>query len=376
MTSMQHSESQPVVGHVLVVDDDPRNRELLRDLLVTQGHRVAEAEDGAYAIEKATSVECDAILMDVMMPRLDGIEACRRLKQAPQTAHIPVLMVTALPEKEQRLRGIAAGANDYLTKPIDRQDVILRVRNAVHAKHLYDRVEAELARARELESLRENLTRFIVHDMRAPLMAIMGSLQLVADRAQVSEENKQFLNMALDATSELTEMVTSMLDVSRLESNQMPLRRTMSKILVLAKTAARKLAPLASSHDIRISVSGDPAPSSVDKGLIERVITNMLHNAIRFSPTGSQVTVTVSRDTTCVRVEVRDSGPGIPPEYRDRIFDKFGQVEGRRENRKYSTGLGLAFCKLAVETHGGHIGVDSEAGIGSKFWFTLPVQPR
>jgi len=393
VTTQRAEEPHENHGRILVVDDEPLNRELLRDLLVARGHEVVEAEDGVNAITKAGSVDCDAILLDVMMPRMDGLEACRQLKANPETAHIPVLMVTALVEREQRLQGIAAGANDYLTKPIDRQDVILRVHNAVAAKRLYDRVEAELLRVRELEALRDNLTRFIMHDMRAPLMSMMGGLQIMMDGFQGSGDDKQFLAMALGATQELTEMVSSLLDVSRMESRQMPLHVETCDVATLAKDAIRRIEPLTTFREVRMRAFGDSAPARVDKGLIGRVFTNLLVNAIKFSPVGSEIAVKVSRENADIRAEVSDAGPGIPPEHHDRIFEKFGQVEYRRENRKHSTGLGLAFCKLAVEAHGGRIGVESpstpfppspegtaeasmaaEAGKGSTFWFTIPAR--
>lgn len=130
-------------GRILIVDDDPKNRELLRDLLEVNGYSVLEAEDGVDALAKVAASACDVILLDVMMPRMDGLEVCRQLKANPATAPIPVLMVTALAEKEERLQGIAAGANDYLMKPVERQDVLLRVRNALYAKRLYDQVQRE-----------------------------------------------------------------------------------------------------------------------------------------------------------------------------------------------------------------------------------------
>jgi signal transduction histidine kinase len=282
-------------------------------------------------------------------------------------------MVTALSERQHRLQGIEAGANDFLAKPIDRQDVALRVRNAAHTKRLYDRVQAELARVKELEALRANLTSFIVHDMRSPLMAIMGGLQIVADRASVSPEDRQFLDMSLGSVGELTEMVSAMLDVSRMESRQMPLHCEVCEADALADSAIKRIAALANFHDVRIEVSGTAGAVNVDKGLIERVLINFLHNAIKFSPSGSRIEVRFSREDATARVEVSDRGPGIPPEQRERIFEKFGQVESRRENRKYSTGLGLTFCKMAVEAHGGRIGVESEVGKGSTFWFALPI---
>jgi len=132
MTRLPHQTHQSKQGRVLVADDEPHNRELLRDLLEADGFSVIEAENGMVALEKVNSAACDVILLDVMMPYMDGFEACRQLKENPETRHIPVLIVSALSDRLQRLQGIEVGANDYLTKPIDQRDVILRVRNACY----------------------------------------------------------------------------------------------------------------------------------------------------------------------------------------------------------------------------------------------------
>jgi class 3 adenylate cyclase len=137
-------------GLVLVVDDDEANRTLLRDPLEAHGYEIVEAENGEQALQKVELRFPDVILLDVMMPRMDGFEVCRRLKKDARTAHIPILMVTALSERMERMMGIAAGASDFLTKPVDLQELTLRVGNAVHAKHLFDQLQAEQTRAEHL----------------------------------------------------------------------------------------------------------------------------------------------------------------------------------------------------------------------------------
>jgi DNA-binding response OmpR family regulator len=137
-------------GFVLVVDDEEHNRTLLRDPLEARGYEIAEAENGLQALQLIAERQPDAVLLDLMMPKLDGFEVCRRLRKSAKTAHIPVLMISALSERKERLMGIEAGASDFLNKPIDIQDVILRVRNAVYAKHLHDQLQAEQAKSEKL----------------------------------------------------------------------------------------------------------------------------------------------------------------------------------------------------------------------------------
>ena len=370
-------------GRVLGVDDEPKNRELLRDLLEVGGYAVREAEDGIAALAKAASGTCDVILLDVMMPRMDGLEACRQLKANPATAHIPVLMVTALVDSEERHQGIAAGANDYLAKPIDRRDVLLRVRNAICTKRLHDKVQERLTQLRELETLRDNLTHMIVHDMRVPLMCISGSHDMIlTEKSRLSPMQQEFVAMGLKNCSALIEMVRSLLDVSRLESGQMPFHQEPCDLLQIAQKAALSVDLLAREKKLVIRTGGDAAGILVDRDIIYRVFVNLLGNAIKCAPEDSTIGVSVTAAGGTARAMVTDLGRGIPAEFHQKIFEKFGQVDSRAAGRIQSSGLGLAFCKLAVEAHGGRIGVESpstppkagEAGKGSTFWFTIPLQ--
>jgi len=361
--------------HVLVVDDEAVNRELLCDLLEIHGYESTEAEDGESALAQVAACAPDTILLDVMMPGLDGFEVCRRLKAEPDTAAIPVLLVTALSGRDNRLKGIEAGANDFLTKPIDAQDVVLRVRNAVRLKGLYDQVRDNYEQLRKLEQLRDNLTHMIVHDMRSPLTGLAGHLQLLEMGAgnRLDEEDKEDLQNALTAANMLTDMVSSLLDVSRLEAGEMPLNSGMIALPDVVTEALGTLGALVRKCRIAWEPLSSPVQAFCDPEVTRRIVANLVANSLKFTPGGGEVLVTVSCGDGVARIDVRDNGPGIPPEFREKIFEKFGQVSIRNTGTKYSTGLGLTFCKLATEAQGGAIGVDSVLGEGSTFWFTLPL---
>lgn len=363
----------PDAATALVVDDDLRSRELLTALLTAQGYRVTQAADGAEALAAAARQAPDVVLLDVMMPVMDGFETCRRLKQQPQTAIVPVLLVTALNDRAQRLNGIAAGALDFLSKPIDHEDVLLRIRNAVATKRLHDQLGQELARVQELEALKANLTHFIVHDLRSPLVALQGGLQLMAEDTPPGHDSMTYINCALSATKELIEMVSSILDVERLETRQLPLRYEPCDLLDLAGRVLEQLAPVSLAHKVQTHADGAHVTARADRRLIERTLTNLAINAIKFSPADSLVRLDIARVAERARVSVRDAGPGIPPEFQQLIFEKFGQVESRASHQKYSSGLGLTFCRLAVEAHGGGIGVVNLPTGGSEFWFEIPL---
>ncbi len=368
----------PVSARVLVVDDEPRNRELLRDLLETQGYAVTEAADGREALALALQIMPHAILLDVMMPGMDGFEVCRQLKANSETAPIPVLMVTALDDRDDRLKGIEAGASDFLGKPVDRQDIVLRTRNAVYAKQLYDHVQENLIKLQNLEQLRDSLVHMVVHDMRSPLMGVTGNLEIMEMNlgASLKQNDREILEDAMTSARRLVDMTSSLLDVSRMEAGKMPLRLESCDLGQVASEAVKWLGGLLRRSPVVVFSDPDVGPVQCDKEVVRRVLCNLLANASKFSPEEREIKVSIRREEGLVRVSVRDEGPGIPAEYQERIFEKYGQADSQNQRKGYSSGLGLTFCKLAVERHGGRIGVESVPGCGSTFWFTLPCDQR
>ncbi|NOY80596.1 MAG: response regulator [Kiritimatiellaeota bacterium] len=366
----------PEGGCVLVVDDDERNRILLSDVLAARGYRVLTAENGEEALRLVNEEAPDAVLLDIMMPGIDGIEVCRRIRRNEEAAMLPIIMVTALSEREPRVRSIAAGADDFLTKPIDPAEVALRVRNAVHRKHLMDALRKSLEEQRHLERLRDDLVHMLVHDLRSPLVGMLAFLDLL-ESGELDEATRRDVGAIKTAARNLTEMISSILDVSRLEAGRMPLHREPCNPADLVEAALQRLGRRAASPAVKVDVAAQAGGVECDRQLVERVIINLLANAVKYTPKDKSVLVRVRPAADGLRFEVEDAGPGVPPEMRERIFDKFGQVETRREGRaRYSTGLGLTFCKLAVEAHDGKIGVDSAVGRGSTFWFVLPATGR
>jgi len=366
---------------IMVVDDTPANLKLLEEMLQGLGYRVMQFPRGDMALKAAARHPPDVILLDIMMPEMDGFEVCRRLKADESLKDIPVLFISALDGADDKIRAFSAGGQDYVTKPFQEAVVLARVKTHLELRRQQVRIETQKQqlqedhdRLLELEELRDNLVHMIVHDMRSPLMVVSGAFEVILmEKERLSPPQQNFVAMGQNSCRELIEMVSSLLDVSRLEAGQMPLNRVPCDIRDIAVASAESVEVLAQEKKLTLRVNGDPSHASVDRDIMQRVLVNLLGNAIKFSPEGRSIDVTLSSTEETVRAAVTDQGGGIPPEYHQRIFDKFGQVESRKEGRKLSTGLGLAFCKLAVEAHGGRIGVDSEVGKGSTFWFTLPA---
>lgn len=376
--NVSSSEGEREQSTVLVVDDDDISRTLLTNLLETNCFRVRGASNGEEALGLAAEATFDTVLLDVVMPGIDGIEVCRRLKSDPRTAHVPVILVTSISERDARLGGMNAGADEFVTKPYDPEEVVLRVRNATRTKRLYDQVRENLARLEDLEELRDNMTNMIVHDMRNPLSVVTMSLDFLDKRAAASikdEDRKKFVSMARQSAFYLANMVGSMLDICKLESGTLKLDRKPNGIGRLIEEAVQYAGLPQTGAPVH---AGKPDPEieiACDAELVRRVIINLIGNAKKFTPEHGSIRINVAKTSDSVRISVADTGLGIPKEHHERIFQKFVQVESTGQIQRRSTGLGLTFCKLAVEAHGGTIGVESQVGVGSTFTFSLPLQP-
>ncbi len=364
-------------GRILLVDDEEPPRKLLRQILQAEGHEVWEAEsadDACRVINEEMTALPDVVLLDVMMPGRNGYELCRQLKTEPETAHIPVLLVSGLSDREDRLKGIEAGANDFIGKPIDRRNVVLRVRNAVHGKHLHDRVGIAYRELKQLEKMRDNLIHMIVHDLRSPLTGALGYLELLQITAgdKLEDDETESLASIYKIIEISMAMINSVLDVHRLENKAMPLEPHTTDLVPLMNRAIEMLTPKTSKHIVIFDQADEQVRAHCDPVLTQRVFINLVMNSAAFAPVNSEIAIRIVPAPNEVVVQVNDNGPGISEEDQKRIFDKFAFAEND-DCKQHSIGLGLAFCKLAMEAQQGNIGVSSKQGHGSTFWLSFPA---
>ena len=232
-------------------------------------------------------------------------------------------------------------------------------------------IQQNYIRLKELEELRDNFTHMIVHDLRSPLSSIAKCLALLETdaRSKLSDTEMLYLREAFKLTRYLSDMICALLDIGRLESKEMPIKFDRCDLTQLIARAFETIGPEINEKSIHITQPAEPADIICDCDIILRVFINLVANAVKFTPRGGSITITVDRSPHAIRVAIADTGRGIPPEFHHKIFERFFQVE----TRKYSSGLGLTFCKMAVEAHGGRIGVASEIGKGSTIWFEIPV---
>lgn len=373
-------------ARILVVDDNETNRDLLSRRLHRQGYAVTLAESGEGALGKIEHAPPDLILLDIMMPGLNGYEVLEILKNHDEWRHIPVIMISALDELGSVVRCIETGADDYLPKPFNPVLLRARVRASLEKKRLrdqevrlYEQVQENYARLQELEQLRDSLTHMVVHDLRTPLTSVISGLQTMQMIGELNEIHTELLDMALGGGEILLRMINDLLDISKMEAGQLKLEMVELDTRRVAKTSLQQVAMLAQHKGIELEDAAAQLPVlRADEDKLTRTLTNLLGNAIKFTPIGGKVTLLSGEhqngeEGSGVWFAVSDTGEGIPPEAFERIFEKFGQVESRSQGRKMSTGLGLTFCKMAVEAHGGRIWVESELGKGSTFQFVIPL---
>ena len=371
-------QQDTATGLLLVVDDDANNRDVLSRRLTRQGHGVRTASNGRDALRLMREASFDLVLLDIMMPDMDGYEVLGKIKADPRLQHIPVIMISALNELQSVVRCIEAGAEDYLAKPFNPTLLKARIGSCLEKKRsrdretaLFEQLQANYKRLQEVEKLRDDMRNMIVHDLRTPLTAVIVGVEMLEKDEALNEMQHEIVSIAAGGGKTLLGMINDLLDVEKMEAGSSQLHYEELSAAALVAVALDQVASLAmDGHNTLVTeiASGLPLfPGDANK--LSRTLVNLIGNAIKFTR-GGTVTITVSQDEReDLRFAIRDTGEGIPPEAFERIFEKFGQLD----SRKVGTGLGLAFCKLAVEAHGGHIQVESTAGVGSTFSFTIPL---
>ena len=301
---------------------------------------------------------------------------------------IPVIMVTALSGRNERIRALEVGVDEFLSKPVNRIELLVRVKSLLHIKSYHDqlrnsykKIALKNEKLKELEGVREGLTHMIVHDLNNPLTAILGNLEIIKfDKENLSETQLDGIEKCLNYRADTRQLIQGILDVHRMEEWKLQPKKELTNMTEMLADLMEQFIARAKMDQISLtfSNSGEVPSVRINPNLIKRVIANLLSNAIRHSPEGEEIEITTGflAEKNSIAFSVKDNGNGLAPEYHQRVFDKFEQVELKDSGIKAGTGgLGLAFCKMAIEAHGGEIWVESEGnGKGAIFSFILPME--
>lgn len=361
---------------IMFVDDEPENLRILEALFSRTHYFLRFFTSGEQALAAASEEKPDLVLLDVRMPGMDGYEVCRRFKADERLSAIPILFLSAGTSTEEITQGFDQGAVDYITKPFREAEILARVRNHLALSNAYATLAQQHTYLQELERQRDTYVHMLVHDMRSPLMVMLCHLQVLEScgSKNLGEEDVMSLQAAIHSVRTLSRMVSNVVDLSRMEHTQLILKCQTVAVAELFQSAREQVLDPPSARRVSEQIM-DSCPLVVcNYELCVRMVANLLANAIKYAPAASDVVMGAELDPRGgIRLWIQDQGPGIPMEEQTKLFEKFNVIQHASHVRTTSTGLGLAFCKLAAEAQGGTIGVESEPGCGSRFWFTLPV---
>jgi two-component system sensor histidine kinase/response regulator len=353
---------------ILVVDDTPDNLTFISGILKDL-YRVKVANNGEKALAIAISANPpDLILLDIMMPDMDGYEVCQRLKADPQTREIPLIFLTAKAEIEDERKGLALGAADYITKPVSPPILMARVHTQMSLKASYDNL-------RDLLRFREDMVNMIVHDLRNPLSNILLMAEMLGENPNSPPASIQKKSdLILKSGQKLRCLVDDLLIRAKLESNKLVLNLQSVNLYELCEFAIADMKDIAVRKKLQLILKpcNNVHSFNLDPMLFRRAIDNLLTNAIKFSPMDSEIKIMVDYpEEGGARVMVADLGSGVDENIRQSIFEKY--ETGTLMKGVSQTGLGLAFCKIVIEAHGGSISVTDNQPHGSIFSIEITV---
>ncbi len=369
---------------ILVVDDSRQNRLVAEGQLSPCGYRVITAEDSTTAFAAFEAHSPDLILLDVLMPGDNGFETCRKLRQMPGGQDVPIVFVTALGDLETQRTALASGADDFLSKPVQRTELLMRVRSLLRISKL----QAELRKRNELlieqrdallraKRRNEELAELIVHDLRNPLASILANLQFTLSSGMLSGEPAEALKDSVHASDALHRMILNLLDVSRSDDGALRMHPGEIDLLRIAREVRDQAhqRSVQEGKDVSIVCGAGAIRLRADGALLRRVLENLIDNSLKYTPSGGKIAIELTQsEDGGAALRVRDQGPGVPEAYRSSIFDKYAQLDRDAARRaRSSRGLGLAFCRLAVEAHGGRIWIEDNEPHGAVFCVALPA---
>lgn len=360
---------------MLIVDDSKWSRTLAVSLARRSGHAVVDVGSGEEALECFGRDRFDVVLLDAWMPWMDGFETCRRMRRLPRGRDIPIAFMSGVDDAGAVQKAVAAGGDDILMKPLRHTEFDVRLRALLRTYDVLrtERAAAELAERerKQLEQLgaqKDALAEFLVHDLKSPLASVAFALSELLTQP-LPEHCRRALGTCLSATESASRMVMNLLDLSA--TGRMSVRPAPCSVPALFGHLRDRFATRLYVRGVSVYMRTATAAIWADEDLLRRITENLIDNAIRYAPSGSSVELAVDECDGGAVLSVLDQGSGVPVIHRERIFDRFVQLDPEASCRA-GRGLGLAFCRMAMEAHGGRIGVDGGPEGGARFSAFFP----
>jgi two-component system, sensor histidine kinase and response regulator len=369
MNNNTNSTENKIESRVLIVDDNPQNIQVLGNILRENGYKISVAMNGKDALNFVNKTIPDLILLDIMMPEMDGYETCKLLKENETTKEIPVIFLTAKVETDDIVKGFSVGGVDYITKPFRKEELLARVRTHLKLKH----TEIEL---RELIRMKDKLFSIIGHDLRGPLGSLMMVMDTVIDpdSKHSDADIKKYLVMMKDSSKSAFNLLENLLNWARSQQKLVQFNPSVNNLTDIIEDNLKVLNSTAVNKSISIKHNLDPQIKAYfDKDSISTVIRNLLSNSLKFTDINGEINISAQTNENEIQVQIKDNGVGMSNEKLGSLFKKDQNISTRGTKGEKGAGLGLLLCKDFVEGNNGKIRVESEPGNGTAFFITLPL---
>lgn len=369
------SKATSKIPTVLIVDDNPTNVKIIAITLQLLKYKIVIATNGLDAIEMVKRTRPDLILMDVMMPQMDGYETCKIIKQEKENENIPVIFLTALNDKENIVKGFDVGGVDYISKPFNKEEFISRVQTHLELKMTRDELQETSNYLTELNSIKDKMFSVIGHDLRSPLSSVKMSLEFLSQTTDKNEDEelKETLDVLVKTTDEVFSLLENLLGWAKSQSGNLNLIPEKVNLKDLVDSIYMLNKGNLNFKKIQFETNIDQSIDlNVDLNTIKIVFRNILSNAIKFTPNNGKITISSEEDRDYTNVIVQDNGVGIAEENIGKLFSNTHQFSTYGTNRESGSGLGLILCHDFVVRNGGEISVKSKIGEGTSFILRLP----
>jgi signal transduction histidine kinase len=361
---------------ILIVDDNSQNLKLLGNILKGNQYKIEFATNGVSALDWISKKQFDLILLDINMPGMDGFEVCTRIRSDSSMNHVPIIFLSAESERENILKGFELGAQDFLTKPFDSRELLVRIRTHLTLKESLVQLEIEKKRAQSADHIKSAFLATMSHELRTPLNSIIGftGILIQGKPGPLNDEQKKQLGMVQNSARHLLSLINDVLDLSKIEAGQLKTNIQQFNLPEVINKVVETNKPFADKKNLIMTVSIDENVNDIksDSLRVQQILLNLLNNAIKFTEAG-RINIKCFTTGNFVKIQIADTGIGIESEKIDQLFKPFVQLETGLTRGHEGTGLGLSICKKLTEMLHGTIGVDSKYGTGSTFTVSLPI---
>ena len=381
---------------IMIVDDEPIYIDVVQAFLEEEEYRnFVTVEDSTQAMKLLEETRPDLMLLDLIMPEVSGFDILAAVRANPKFRHLPVIILTAKTDTQNKLKALEFGATDFLAKPLDQSELRLRVRNTLAVKAYQDQLAQAKEQAVSANKAKSEFLANMSHELRTPLNHIIGFTELVLYKnfGNLNKIQEDYLSDVHQSSKHLLSLINEILDLSKVEAGKLKLRPCSVDLRRLLDNSFNMIKEKAFKHGIKLSNDFNGAPDTIiaDERKLKQIMYNLLSNAVKFTPDGGKISIKAetydfnnephlgadSNQNPGIKISVLDTGIGINQNDLDRIFNPFEQVENSASRKFHGTGLGLSLTKNIVELHGGKIWAESEGeGKGATFSFTIPLAPK